>query len=122
MKIQREESLKIQSIDHKSRYLQDVIKLWGQNRTTLGLFPKDAFKERATNQEILKAIDSEAEFAGYLLFRTSYNRVTIAHLCIAPSHRGKGITKKLINKLKKITTIFVSKKHFKIGNKLSSFS
>ena len=95
--------MKIQSIDNKSRYLQDVIQLWGQNRTTLGLFPKDAFKERATKQEILIAIDSEAEFAGYLLFRTSYNRVTIVHLCIAPSHRGKGITKKLINKLKKIT-------------------
>ena len=95
--------MKIQSIDNKSRYLQDVIQLWGQHRKTLGLFPKDAFKERATKQEILVAIDSEAEFAGYLLFRTSYNRITIVHLCIAPSHRGKGITKKLIDKLKKIT-------------------
>lgn len=95
--------MKIQSIDNKSPYLQDVIQLWGQYRKTLGLFPKDAFKERASKGEILIAIDSEAEFAGYLLFRTSYNRITIVHLCIAPSHRGKGITKKLITKLKKIT-------------------
>lgn len=95
--------MKIQSIDDKSPYLQNVIKLWGENRKTLGLFPKDAFRERAIKREILVAIDSEAEFAGYLLFRTSYNRVTIVHLCISPPHRGKGITKKLINKLKQIT-------------------
>ncbi len=95
--------MKIQSIDDKSPYLQDVIQLWGQNRKTLGLFPKDAFRERATKRQILIAIDFEAEFAGYLLFRTSYNRITIVHLCVARSHRGKGITKKLIDKLKQIT-------------------
>ncbi|MGB3652457.1 MAG: GNAT family N-acetyltransferase, partial [Rivularia sp. (in: cyanobacteria)] len=95
--------MKIQSIDDKSPYLQEVIRLGDKNRKTLGFLPDKAFTESAKKQEILIAIDSEAEFAGYLLFRTSYNRITIVHLCIAPSHRGKGITKKLIDKLKKIT-------------------
>ena len=95
--------MKIQSIDNKSPLLQEVIQLWGKNRKSLGFFPKDAFIERASKGEILVAIDSEAEFAGYLLFRTSFNRINLDHLCIVPSHRGKGITKKLINKLKQIT-------------------
>ena len=96
--------MKIQSIDDKSPYLQDVIQLGDKNRKTLGFLPEKAFAESAKKQKILVAIDSEAQFAGYLLFgcSSSYNRITIVHLCVAPSHRGKGITKKLIDKLKKI--------------------
>lgn len=96
--------MRIQSIDDKSPYLQEVIGLGDKNRKTLGFLPEKAFIESAKKQKILVAIDSEAEFAGYLLFgcSSSYNRITIVHLCVAPSHRGKGITKKLIDKLKKI--------------------
>lgn len=95
--------MKIQSIDDKSPYLEEVIRLGDKNRKTLGFLPEKAFVESAKKQKILIAIDSETQFAGYLLFRTSYNRINIDHLCIAPSHRGKGITKKLIDKLKTIT-------------------
>ncbi|MFM7407211.1 MAG: GNAT family N-acetyltransferase [Cuspidothrix sp.] len=84
-------SIKIESIDDKSPYLSAVIDLWSPNRTTLGLFPKDAFVERAAKRQILVAINSEGECIGYLLYRNSYDRITIVHLCISPLYRKKGI-------------------------------
>jgi len=97
--------LKIQSIDEKSPYLQDVIELGDKNRKTLGFLPDQAFIESAKKRKILVAIDDEKNCVGYLLFRTSYNyeRITIAHLCVAASHKGMGITKQLVDHLKLIT-------------------
>ncbi|MGD1910896.1 MAG: GNAT family N-acetyltransferase [Rivularia sp. (in: cyanobacteria)] len=97
--------MKIQSIDEKSPYLQEVIKLGDKNRKTLGFLPDRAFAESAKKRKILVAIDSEKNCVGYLLFRSSHNyeRVTIAHLCVGSLHRGKGITKQLVNGLKLIT-------------------
>ena len=54
-------SIKIESIDDKSPYLSAVIDLWKPHRATLGLFPRDAFVERAAKRQILVAINAEGE-------------------------------------------------------------
>ncbi|GAA6615116.1 GNAT family N-acetyltransferase [Scytonema sp. NUACC26] len=97
-------NIKIYDIDDKSPYLSTVIELWGANRATLGLFPKGAFAERAASREILVAVDDRAGCIGYLLYRCSYDRITIVHLCIASSHRGQNVAKLLIDYLKNLTT------------------
>lgn len=99
----KDNSIKIESIDDKSPYLSAVIDLWKPHRATLGLFPRDAFVERAAKRQILVAINAEGESIGYLLYRNSYDRITIVHLCISPSYRKNGISDLLVNELKKIT-------------------
>lgn len=96
--------IKIQEIDDKSPHLPIVIELWGANRATLGLFPKGAFHERAASRQILIALDPQAGCIGYLLYRCSYDRITIVHLCIAPSHRDQGVASLLVDYLKQITS------------------
>ncbi len=95
--------IKIQEIDDKSPDLPTVIELWRANRATLGLFPKGAFEERAASRQILIAVDPQAGCIGYLLYRCSYDRITIVHLCIAPSHRSQGVASLLVDYLKQIT-------------------
>ena len=40
---------------------------------------------------------------GYLLYRIAKSRVMIVHLCVDEKHRGKDISKKLVNKLIDLT-------------------
>ena len=96
-------SIKIESINDESPYLQAVIDLWSPNRSRLGLFPKNAFIEHAVKRQILIAIEPESKCIGYLLYRNSYDRITIVHLCIDPSYKKQGISDLLVDELKKIT-------------------
>ncbi len=101
-------SIKIFSIDHTSKYLDDVIALGDANKNTLGLFPKDAYKEQASKKWIIVAVDNLTEkLVGYLLYSLSRRKmlVSIVHLCVDSSWRRKGITKLLFDELKKITEI-----------------
>jgi len=80
--------------------LEFIYKLWGANRATLGLMPKDAFKDAIRKKWVL--ISSENNLiTGYLLFRfTNRNQtLSIVHLCVDKSNRGKGLSSKLIDKL-----------------------
>lgn len=98
--------IKIHQIDHNSKYLKDVIALGDMNKKTLGLFPKEAFKESAGKKQIIVATDEDTEsLIGYLLFSTSRRKmiVSIVHLCISEKYRGQGVAKLLFNELKKIT-------------------
>jgi GNAT superfamily N-acetyltransferase len=97
--------IKIEAIDDKSPHLATVKKLWRANSKTLGNFTNGAFIDHAVNRQILVALDSELGCIGYLLYRasSSFNRISIVHLCISPSHRGKGIAKLLMDYLKKIS-------------------
>ncbi len=98
--------MKISQIDHNSKYLNGVIALGDANKSTLGLFPKDAFVESASKKQIIVAIDDiTGDLAGYLLFSVSRQKmlVSIVHLCVASSWRGKGITRLLFDELKKLT-------------------
>lgn len=98
--------IKIHQIDHNSKYLNDVIALGDTNKKTLGLFPKEAFKESAGKKQIIVAIDEGADsLIGYLLFSTSRRKmiVSIVHLCVSEKYRGQGVAKLLFKELKKIT-------------------
>ena len=93
----------IEAIDDKSPHLQTVKALWRANSKTLGRFPKGAFAERAAHRQILVALAPQLGCIGYLLYRHSYDRITIVHLCIARSHQGQGVARLLIEQLKQIT-------------------
>lgn len=95
----------IEVIDDKSPYLKSVIELGDANKATLGFFSKGSFSDRAARRQVIIALDSQASFMGYLLYRASpsYDRISIIHLCINPSHRGKKLTKKLVDYLIEIT-------------------
>ncbi len=90
-------------IDHKSPYLIQVQKLGDENSATLGFFPKGAFEDFARKKQIIVAVDTHDECIGYLLYRFSYQKVIIIHLCVEKKHRKKDIAKKLVNFFKNIT-------------------
>lgn len=65
--------------------------------------PDGAFEQAIANRRILVAKDNINRLLGYLFFRIARGRVAIVHLCIAPSERGKGLARLLVDKLKLIT-------------------
>src|ERR1700690_1195101 len=99
-------SFNIFSIDHNSKYLNDVVKLGDANKSTLGLFPKDAYREQASKKWIIVATDEiTGNLAGYLLYSISRRKMLVSsvHLCIDPSFRERGISRLLFDELKKLT-------------------
>ena len=99
-------NIKISQIDHNSKYLNDVIALGDANKRTLGLFPKDAYRESASKKRIIIAVDETTDkLAGYLLYSISRKKmlVSIVHMCVDVSFRGKKISRLLFDKLTSIT-------------------
>lgn len=84
----------------KADHLDSIIKIWGTNRATLGLMPKDAFIEALKKRWILVALIDEF-VVGYLLFRHTVRNQTLAitHLCVDKPFRGQNLSDKLIDKL-----------------------
>jgi predicted GNAT family acetyltransferase/predicted nucleic acid-binding protein len=95
--------IKIITIDEKSLYLTNVIKLADANSKTLGFLPKRAFYDSATKKQILVALDDKDIFCGYLLYAISKKEASIVHLCVKSSQRHQGVAKKLFEALTKIT-------------------
>jgi ribosomal protein S18 acetylase RimI-like enzyme len=80
--------------------LDDIYKLWGANRATLGLMPKEAFVDSIKKNWLI--VSQEGGFiTAYLLFRyTNRNQtLSIVHLCVDKAFRGKGLSSKLVDKL-----------------------
>lgn len=84
----------------KPNHLEDILRIWGPNRQTLGLMPKDAFKESIKKKWIL-VLQLEDEVIAYLQFRFTNRTQTlsIVHLCVEKIHRGNGFSELLVNKL-----------------------
>ena len=97
--------VKIQVIDENSPYLETVIALGDANKATLGFFKRKAFIQSAAKRQIIVALDSHKNCIGYLLYYTRCRDryIKIVHLCLAPSCRGQGIAKQLVEYLKKNT-------------------
>lgn len=95
--------INIQVIDEKSPHLQTVISLGDANKATLGFFPEGAFIRHAALRQIIVSLDSQLGCIAYLLYRQSYDRITIVHLCVDAAYRGKGVARELVNYLRKIT-------------------
>lgn len=87
------------AIDDKSPHLETVKALWRANSATLGFLPEGAFVDYASQRHILVALDSSGECVGYLLYRITKGKATIAHLCVADSARGQGHAARLVNHL-----------------------
>jgi len=96
---------KVINIDEKSPYLNDVIKLGDTNSKTLGFLAKGAFHNFAIKKLILIAKNAKGDFCGYLLYSINQKDrfVSIVHLCVEKSHRGRGVAKTLMNHFKKMT-------------------
>lgn len=87
-----------------SKEFNDAVELGDRNSKTLGFLPKVAFEKYAKQSQLIGAFDkSSNELFGYLLYRVSFNRVTIVHLCINETKRNNSSANKLVNYLKKNT-------------------
>jgi len=95
--------LKIINIKTNPGLIEDIIDLGDRHSKTLGFFPKEAFEDQAKKGLVLCALEDEV-LLGYLMFRISFDRVNIVHLCVDEEHQGKHIAVKLINKLKATST------------------
>jgi predicted nucleic acid-binding protein len=90
--------------DIASENFVDAVNLGDKNSKTLGFLPKSAFEKYAKSGQLIGAFDTKSnEFLGYLLYRISYNRVTIVHCCIDSAHRNKNVAQKLVTNLKQTT-------------------
>jgi ribosomal protein S18 acetylase RimI-like enzyme len=96
-------NIEVRAIDSASGFLADVINLHRADSHRLGFFPKGAFEDHARVGQILLALDPDSEVLGYLLYRVAKQRATIVHLCTAPSARGKGVARALVEHLKGVT-------------------
>jgi GNAT superfamily N-acetyltransferase len=99
------DEVKLEIIDAKSPYLETVIALGDAHKKTLSFFPKGAFQDHASRRQIIVAIDSNKRCVGYLLYgkAETCDRITLKHLCVAESHQGMGIARKLVDLLKEET-------------------
>tara|TARA_Y100001933_G_scaffold263664_1_gene326043 strand:+ start:5397 stop:7457 length:2061 start_codon:yes stop_codon:yes gene_type:complete len=87
-----------------SNEFKKAVELGDRNSKTLGFLPLVAFEKYAKQNQLLGAFEkSNNELLGYLLYRVSYNRVTIVHLCINETNRKKNTAKRLVDHLKKNT-------------------
>ncbi len=89
--------------DPKSEAYKNVIKLGDENSKTLGFLPYAVFRKHSKQKQIIGCFDELNNLLGYLLYRVSYNRVTIVHLCVDKSKRNQNIALELVNHLKKHT-------------------
>jgi predicted GNAT family acetyltransferase/predicted nucleic acid-binding protein len=89
----------IEQVDPTSLHLPIVMALGRANTKTLGFLRDSAFVDYAKRQGILVALDPQGNCIGYVMYRCPRQQITIAHLCIDKSWRGKGVAKKLVEYL-----------------------
>lgn len=100
--------LKLRKVNNiESKEFNEIVQLGDDNSKTLGFLPKVAFEKYSQQNQLIGAFDKDtSDLLGYILYRTSYNKATIVHLCIDDAHRNKGVAKKLVDYLKKDTKKF----------------
>ena len=91
----------IEFIDNRNRFFQDVKTLGKKNSATLGFMPEGGFEDHAENKCIIIAVERES-LLGYLMYRvvSRYSRISIVHLCVNDTYRGKGVSTALLDALK----------------------
>lgn len=88
----------------KSDDFKNAVSLGDSNSKTLGFLPYVAFEKYAKDGQLIGAFHEESgKLMGYLLYRISYNKVTIVHCCIDENQRNKKVALNLVNFLKKNT-------------------
>lgn len=81
-------------------HLERVLSLHRANARTLGFLPKGAFEEHARLRQIIVVLDGSGVCIGYVLYRVARGRAAIVHLCVSETARGKGVARRLVEKLK----------------------
>lgn len=97
--------MRIVNIKDHLEYLESVIELGDRNSKTLGFFPRDAFVDQAKKGLIYLAIKDNSLY-GYLMYRKSYDRINIVHLCVDEQFRGHRTAIKLLDYLKENTKAY----------------
>ncbi len=88
----------------ESYHFNEAVKLGDRNSNTLGFLPYEAFKKYAKENMLIGVFEKNAEnLMGYLLYRVSFNRVTIVHCCISDKYRNKNVAFSLVEYLKQNT-------------------
>ncbi|MXO04008.1 GNAT family N-acetyltransferase [Flavobacterium sp. HBTb2-11-1] len=91
----------------KSEEFKRAVELGDRNSATLGFLPYQAFEKYASNNQLIGVFEDDSrDLMGYLLYRISFNRVTIVHCCVDENHRKKNIAFTLVEYLKNNTRQF----------------
>lgn len=87
----------------KPIHLNGILDLWKENRSTLGLMPKDAFIDCIKKKWLYVSTDDNDNVIGYLQFRhtNKTQTISIVHLCISKTKRGQNVAKSLLDNLVK---------------------
>jgi GNAT superfamily N-acetyltransferase len=89
-------------------YLSSVIAASDANKDALGFWAGSVFKEFARRDQLLVAAeerDSKLEYVGHLLFDCRFPKSKVLQIYSAPSHRGKGIARTMLDELKSMLTL-----------------
>ena len=91
----------IEFINNKNRFFDEVKALGRKNSATLGFMPEGGFEDHARNKCIIIAHERD-QLMGYLMYRivSRYSRISIVHLCVADSYRGRGVSTSLLDALR----------------------
>ena len=92
-------SISIIEVGKNTLLFGEVLSLWRPNSSTLGFMPAGGFEDAAENKTLVAAVDADGRLHGYVMYRVSRAKVSIAHLCIAPTARGGGIARILVNEV-----------------------
>lgn len=89
----------------KSKAYEEVVDLGDKNSKTLGFLPRSAFANYAKKGQLIAAYNQKNQklLLGYILYRISFNKVTIVHLCIAKRNRNTNVGSTLVKYLKNNT-------------------
>ncbi len=79
-------------------HYRSVLGLAKQARSTVGFLPDSAFAQRADQGTLLVAVVDE-DVVGYLLYDLPRDEIRIVHLVIAPSWRGLGVARRLVDRV-----------------------
>ena len=76
-----------------------VDRLMKANSATLGFLPREALRDYLDRGRVLGAKRGDGSVAAYILFANRRTDVRVAHLCVDRKLRGKGLARKLMERL-----------------------
>jgi GNAT superfamily N-acetyltransferase len=78
-----------------------MLEMYKPAKATLGYLPDGGFEDYIDRGRALLLVDQETELAcGYLIFRQAGKLASVAHVCVAPTHQGRGLAHLLLGELK----------------------
>lgn len=91
----------IVSVQSDSRLLTSVISLGDQDKGTVGLLTRDAYRDYAKRGHVVAAVDQQdpSTALAYALFRISSSEVKLVHLVVSRSWQRQGLARRLVDHL-----------------------